>query len=185
MANDGLGARAEERSATMIGAMDVHRELLARQIAHEIVRLPRVVLTADEFPAALGLPAAQCVATRLYFVDEVPTAIAVPAGTAPQLHAIVAALDATTMRPATSLQTNQLTRYSAGLVCAAMLPPATPLFVDSRVDLTGTVYLPTGDTGTALGISGATFLRLTRARLAHLADVDVIALPRDLSRIPI
>jgi len=167
----------------MIGAMDVHRELLAREVPHEIVRLPRVVLNASELPEALRLPPSQCVATRIYFVDEVPTAIAVPALSTPEPRAILAALDAITLRPATSEQTNEPTRYAAGLVSAVMLPSSIPLFVDARLDMTGVVYLPTGDTGTALGISGAAFFRLTRARLAHLVDVPVIELPQDLRHV--
>ncbi len=167
----------------MIGAMDVHRELLAREIPHEIVRLPRVVLNASELPDALRLPPPQCISTRIYFVDEVPTAIAVPALSTPEPRAILAALDAMTLRPATSEQTNELTRYAAGLVSAAMLPPGIPLFIDARIDMTGIVYLPTGDTGTALGISGMTLFGLTRGRLAHLVDVPVIELPHDASRV--
>ena len=167
----------------MIGAMDVHRELLARDIPHEIVRLPRVVLNAQELPEALRVPASQCVVTRIYFVDDEPTAIAVPALSTPEPRAILASLDATALRPATVEQTNEITRYAAGLVSAAFLPKDIPLFVDARLDMTNVIYLPTGDTGTALGISGATFFRLTRARLAHLVDAPVIELPRDVSRI--
>src|SRR3954447_17239389 len=141
----------------MIGAMDVHRELLAREIAHEIVRLPRVVLNADELPDALRLPASQCVATRLYFVDERPVAVAVPALSTAQPRAILAAFDGTTLRPATSQQTNELTQYAAGLVNAAFLPPTIPLLTDTGVDVSGVLYLPTGDTGTALGIQSAAF----------------------------
>ena len=167
----------------MMGAMDIHRELLARDIPHEIVRLPRVVLNAMELPESLRVPASQCVATRIYFVDDVPTAVAVPAMSTPEPGAILAALDAMTLRPATVEQTNQLTGYAAGLVSAAMLPKDIPLFVDARLDMTGVVYLPTGETGTAIGINGATFFRLTNARLAHLVDVDVIELPSDLSHL--
>ena len=167
----------------MIGAMDIHRELLAREIPHEIVRLPRVVLNAMELPEALRVPASQCVATRIYYLDEVPTAVAVPALSTPEPGAILAALDALTLRPATVEQTNALTGYAAGLVSAALLPKDIPLFIDARLDMTGVVYLPTGETGTAIGISGATFFRLTGARLAHLVDVDVIELPYDLSQL--
>ncbi|MDQ1723669.1 MAG: hypothetical protein QOG52_697 [Frankiaceae bacterium] len=167
----------------MIGAMDIHRELLAREIPHEIVRLPRVVLNAMELPDALRVPATHCVATRIYFVDDVPTAVAMPALSTPEPRALLASLDATSLRPATVEQTNELTGYAAGLVSAALLPKDIPLFVDARLDLTGVVYLPTGETGTAIGISGATFFRLTGARLAHLVDDDVIVLPRDLTHI--
>lgn len=167
----------------MIGAMDVHRDLLAREVPHEIVRLPRVLLNASELPEALRVASSQCVATRIYYVDDIPTAIAVPARSTPEPRAILAALDATTLRPATSEQTNELTRYAAGLVSAALLPKDIPLFVDARLDMTGVIYLPTGDTGTALGINGATFFRLTGARLAHLVDVQVIELPRDISAV--
>ncbi|MDQ1681329.1 MAG: hypothetical protein QOI42_2188 [Frankiaceae bacterium] len=167
----------------MIGAMDVHRELLSREIQHEIVRLPRVVLNADELPDALRVPAGQCVTTRLYFVDDRPVAVAVAAMSTPQPAAVLAAVDGTTLRPATSQQTNELTQYAAGLVNAAHLPADIPLYVDADLDVSGTLYLPTGDTGTALGIPSAVFFRLTRARVAHLVEVDVIELPADLSRL--
>jgi Cys-tRNA(Pro)/Cys-tRNA(Cys) deacylase len=167
----------------MIGAMDVHRELLSREIPHEIFRLPRVVLNADELPDLLRVPANQCLGTRLYFVDERPIAVAVAAQRTPQPGAVLAALDGTTLRPATSQQTNELTRYAAGLVNAAHLPVGIPLYVDAEVDVSGTLYLPTGDTGTALGIPSRTFFRLTRARVAHLVEAEVIELPADLSRV--
>jgi Cys-tRNA(Pro)/Cys-tRNA(Cys) deacylase len=169
----------------MIGAMDVHRELLSREVPHEIVRLPRVVLNAEELPDALRLPASQCVTTRIYFVDERAVAIAVPALSTAEPRAILAALDARTLRPATSQQTNELTQYAAGLVNAAFLPDDMPLYVDASIDVTGVIYLPTGDTGTALGITGASFFRLTKARVGRFVDADVIELPADLSRLRI
>ncbi|MDQ1704625.1 MAG: Cys-tRNA(Pro)/Cys-tRNA(Cys) deacylase, partial [Frankiaceae bacterium] len=46
----------------MKDALDVHRSLLAREVPHEVVRLPRLVLSADEIPEAMGLPRDRCVA---------------------------------------------------------------------------------------------------------------------------
>lgn len=167
----------------MIGAMDVHRALLAQEIPHEIVRLPRVILNAEELPDALRIPAAQCLATRIYYVDEQPLAVAVPTLRTAEPRAILAAVDGTTLRPASSQQTNELTRYAAGLVCGALLPPEIPLYVDASLDANGILYLPTGDTGTALGIAASVFFRLTRARVAQLVDAPAIELPQDLSPI--
>ena len=40
----------------MKDALDVHRSLLAREVPHEVIRLPRLVLSADEIPDAIGPP---------------------------------------------------------------------------------------------------------------------------------
>ena len=67
----------------MKDALDVHRSLLAREVPHEIVRLPRPVLTADEIPAVSGLPPERCVTVRLYHADDKIVATLVRAGDIP------------------------------------------------------------------------------------------------------
>jgi hypothetical protein len=44
----------------MNNALTLHRMLLEKDIPHEIVRLPRRISSADQLPAALGLPAKRC-----------------------------------------------------------------------------------------------------------------------------
>ena len=104
------------------GALDVHRELLARDVAHEVVRLSGLVTTADELPRALGVEATSCLAVRCYSTDLGFVAVLVHAGVVPEPSAVLIALGAHTLRPATADEVNAATDYAAGLVSPLCLP---------------------------------------------------------------
>lgn len=157
----------------MKGALDIHRELLARDVQHEIVRLPRVVLQADEIPDALRLPADDCLAVRMYVADGTMVAVAVRAGQTPDPTALLAAVSARAVRPATAQEVNAKTDFAAGLVCPALLPDDVPLYVDASVGATDVLYTPTGDTGTALGIRTGDLLLVSGARVAELSHAPL------------
>jgi prolyl-tRNA editing enzyme YbaK/EbsC (Cys-tRNA(Pro) deacylase) len=157
----------------MKGALDIHHELLARDVPHEIVRLPRVVLQADEIPDALGLAPAQCLALRMYVADGELVAVGVPAGSTPDPAALLAALGARSLRPATAQEVNARTEFAAGLVSPVLLPDDVPLYVDAAVGLRDVLYAPTGDTGTALGIRTGDLLMASGARVADLSETPL------------
>src|SRR3954466_3406125 len=94
----------------MKDALDVHRSLLAREVPHEVIRLPRVVLSADEIPDALGLPPEPCVAVRLCRADDQIAAVIVRSGDTPHPGAVLAALGARTLRQARADEGKQLTQ---------------------------------------------------------------------------
>src|SRR3954452_8798774 len=152
----------------MLDALDVHRALLAREVPHEVVRLPRMVLSADEIPDVLDLPASRCVAVRLYLADDQPVAVIVRAGELPHPGAVLAALGARTLRAARADLVNQITDYAAPLVCPVLLPESMPVLADSCVGHTDVIYAPTGDGGTALGIASRWLLTASRASVAEL-----------------
>src|ERR1700738_3601910 len=90
---------------TMKDALAIHRMLLERETLHEIVRLPRLIANADELPDVLGLPASQCLATRIYTSQaapgmaqgrsaQLPAAVVVTAGSASPDEAVRSALGA-------------------------------------------------------------------------------------------
>lgn len=157
----------------MKGALDIHRELLSRDVPHEIVRLPRVVLQADEIPDALGLTPAQCVAVRMYVADGDLVAVGVSAGRTPEPAALLAALGARALRPATAAEVNARTDFAAGLVSPVLLPDDVPLYVDTALGASDVLYAPTGDTGTALGIRTGELLVVTGARVADLSEAPL------------
>ena len=156
----------------MLDALDVHRALLAREIPHEVVRLPRLVLSADEIPEVMGLPASRCVVVRLYLADDRPAAVIVRAGELPHPGAVLAALGARSLRAARSDLVNQITDFAAPLVCPVLLPESMPVLADSCVGHTDVVYAPTGDGGTALGIASRWLLTASRASVAELCAPD-------------
>ena len=155
----------------MRGALDVHRELLARDVPHEVVRLPSRLLSADDLPAALGLEHG-CVAVRCYAVERGGrssfAAVLVPAGAVPAPEALLDALSARSVRPARPEQVNAVTDYAAGLVCPVGLPPEVEVLADEAVLHCPTSYCALGEGGVALGIRTPDLLAVTGAGAAAL-----------------
>ena len=155
----------------MRGALDVHRELLARDVPHEVVRLPGRVVSADDLPAALGLEDG-CVVVRCYLVERNGrtsfTAVLVPAGAVPAPAALLDALSARSVRPARPEQVNARTDCAAGLVCPVGLPPDVEVLADEVLERCPTSYCALGEGGVALGIRTRDLLDVVGARTAPL-----------------
>ena len=103
----------------MKGALDIHRELLGRGVSHEIVRLPRMILTADELADALGLPAAACRVVKVFLADDRLVGALLPPGQLPSPAALLTATGAEGVRLAPMDVVNAATDYAAGLVALA------------------------------------------------------------------
>jgi prolyl-tRNA editing enzyme YbaK/EbsC (Cys-tRNA(Pro) deacylase) len=158
-------------------ALDVHRALLADAVPHEILRLRSPVLTADDLPRALGVPRTSCAAVRCYRTTEdggsAMVAVLVRAGDVPDPSSLLTALDVSSVRPATAAEVNEATDYAAGLVSPLCLPDDVLLLADAALGGSDVLYVPTGETGVALGIgvrdllvaSGAKVTTLTAGRL--------------------
>lgn len=152
----------------MNDALAIHRDLLSRGVAHEIVRLRRIILSADELPEALGLAADRCLAVRMYEADDRLVAVCVPAGTTVAPTALLAATRAGRLGMAPPDRVNTETQFAAGLVAPILLPDSVPLFVDSTLAGAEVVYTPTGESGTALGIHTTDLLSLTGGRVGPM-----------------
>ncbi|MCW2665261.1 MAG: hypothetical protein JWN57_223 [Frankiales bacterium] len=152
----------------MKGALDVHRELLARDVPHEVVRLPRPVVSADDLPAALGLEPSVCVALRCYVAGTRMAVVMVRAGATPEPSALLDALGADTLRAATAAEVNAATDYAAGLVSPICLPDDVELLADSALGGADVLYTAAGEGGVALAIRTRDLLVTTGARVATL-----------------
>src|SRR5438874_309785 len=97
-------------------ALDLHLELLGRDVPHEIVRLPYAVTSVADLPDALGVPANQCMAVRVYVAEDRMVAFGLPVGEQPPLKDLMRAANARTLRPATAQEVNAATEFRAGLV---------------------------------------------------------------------
>jgi prolyl-tRNA editing enzyme YbaK/EbsC (Cys-tRNA(Pro) deacylase) len=153
------------------GALDVHRELLARDVPHEVVRLPGRALSADDLPRLLDLDAG-CLAVRCYEVEggEVRfAAVLVPAGTTPDPAVLADLLRAEAVRPARPDVVNAATGYAAGLVSPLCLPDGVLLLADAAVAAVEVSWCPLGEGRTALGIRTRDLLVTSGARVASLA----------------
>jgi prolyl-tRNA editing enzyme YbaK/EbsC (Cys-tRNA(Pro) deacylase) len=167
------------------GALDVHRELLARGVPHEMVRLPGRATTADDLPRLLGLPSG-CVAVRCYEAVRpegvVFVAVLVPAGREPHPDALRKALGAEEVRPARAEAVNAVTDFSAGLVSPVGLPPEVELLADAALGASDVSYCPVGEGEVVLGIRTRDLLVATGARAASLTAVAPASRVLDLDR---
>lgn len=165
----------------MRAALDVHRELLARGVPHEVARLRGRAASADDLPRLLDLSAG-CVAVRVYEVVREDAlalaAVLVPAGSLPDPLALLQALDACTVRLAPDDVVNARTRYAAGLVSPVCLPADVEVLADTAVSESEVSWCALGEGGVALGIRTADLLLAAGARAvplsgpARLAAVD-------------
>ena len=154
----------------MKDALDVHRSLLAREVPHEVVRLPRLVLSADEIPDVMGLPAERCIATRIYHCDDHLVAVLVRATEQPHPGAVLAALRGRSLRAAEPGVVNAVTDFAATLVSPLLLPGDMPVLADACVGHVDVVYAATGDGGTVIGIPSRWLLTATGAVVAELCS---------------
>jgi Cys-tRNA(Pro)/Cys-tRNA(Cys) deacylase len=164
----------------MLGPLDIHQYLLAHDVHHEIVRLPRPIASADHLREALGVPAARCLAVHPFRAGtpagDVLVLVLSPSDATfdlPTLAANLAELlhddlgptaDLTPAKPDT---VSSRTDYLAGHL-APLLLPADVIVVatQSVVDLANSIiYTASGDGGTALGIRATDLLTLSRAVL--------------------
>ncbi len=153
----------------VMGALDVHRVLLDAGVPHEVVRLRRSVLSADDLPAALGLPAQECVAVRCYVADGRTVAVLMQAGQVPDPVALLDALGVRSARPATAGEVNAATDCAAGLVSPVGLPADVALLADSALGAADVVYTAAAEGGVALGIHVRDLLVHTGARTTTLS----------------
>ncbi len=168
----------------MKGALDVHRDLLARDVPHEVVRLRTRLLTADDLPRVLQVELG-CVAVRCYVVERAGAArpafaaVLVPAGTLPSPRLLLEALHARSVRPAAHDQVNAATDYAAGLVSPVCLPEDVELLADAGLRASDVSYCALGEGGVALGIRTADLLAATGARVAVLTAPRSAATPAE------
>lgn len=155
----------------MKGALDVHRELLARDVPHEMVRLSGRAGSGDDLPRLLGLPRG-CVVVRCYTVTRDSgtgfAAVLVPAGRAPEPAALLSALGARAATPAPPEAVNAVTDYAAGLVSPLCLPARVELLADAALGESDVCYCPVGEAQVVLGIRTRDLLVTTGARVATL-----------------
>ena len=158
----------------MKSALDVHRELLARGVPHEMVRIRgTVALSADDLPRALDVDPLSCVAVRCYVTDHGLAAAVVPAGQVPEPTALLDALGARTLRAASAHEVNLATDCAAGLVSPVGLPADLPLVADAALSAREVLYCPVGEGGVALGIRTADLLAASGARSVALTPLPL------------
>lgn len=164
----------------MRGPIDVTRELLAADVAHEIVHLRRRIDDAAELPGVLGVASRSCLAVRLYESDRGLVAALVPADRAPATTALARAAGAERVTTSDPRRVSALTDFHPSLVAPVGLPEGVTTVADAALRDADVVYTPTGDGSTALKIHAGDLLSITGATLAALVEPGVVL---DLTRV--
>jgi Cys-tRNA(Pro)/Cys-tRNA(Cys) deacylase len=162
----------------MLGPLDIHRYLLAHDVHHEIVRLPRPAASAQHLAEVLGLAPRRCLAIHPFHAmtadGDVLVLVLAPADVQldhPLLTRQLAEVllcqlgPSTTFAPAGADLVSGRTDYLAGHLAPLLLPPDVHVVATQGVfELAASiVYTATGDGGTALGIAAADVLNLSHA----------------------
>lgn len=170
----------------MKSALDVHRELLAREVRHEMVRVRGRLACADDLPRMLDLREG-CAAVRCYTITDPReggmVAVLVASGVLPDLVSLREALGARSVRPSTPAEVNAATDFAAGLVSPVGLPPTVPLLVDAELARRHVLYTAAGEGGIALGIRTRDLLVATGAQVAPLGRSLQVDLEADLDQV--
>ena len=161
----------------MRAALDVHQDLLARGMPHEVIRLRTRVASADDLPRLLDVPAG-CASVRCYVAERAGgtafAALLVPAGTVPDEGVVCRALLAVAVTPATDEQVNLATGFAAGLVSPIGLPADVEVLIDTTLTGHDVVYCALGESGVALGIRTVDLLVASSARTVPLTGLAAL-----------
>lgn len=158
----------------MKDALAIHRWLLAHQVHHEIVRLPRPITRADELPGTLSAAPGRCVTVTVFEVAprigrEFVVGVVHTLATPPRPAAVSRLLGVRTVRVAPAHLVNEATDYAAGLVGPLLLPEDLPLFVDDRLDTDAEpVFSAVGERHAVLSMRALDLIRLLRGKTVDL-----------------
>lgn len=160
----------------MQDALAIHRWLLAHQIHHEIVRLPRALASAADLPRVLGVPARTCVGVNVFEATlrsaREPVAVIGSIAIPSRLSRIAEVMGAERVRPATDDVINSATDYAAGLVGPLLLPDRLNVLIDQRLidglDPDELVHTATGERRTALRLRAVHLFALVVAKPVEL-----------------
>ncbi|NJP91571.1 hypothetical protein HCN51_19260 [Nonomuraea sp. FMUSA5-5] len=158
----------------MKDALAIHRWLLAHQVHHEIVRLPRPMTCAEELPEAVSAAPERCLMVTVLEVTtwvgrEVVVGVTSPVSSPPRPGALGGLLRARQVRPAPAHVINATTDYACGLVCPLLLPESLPMFIDDRLLAdTEPFFTATGERHTALSMRSLDLLAVLPGKMVDL-----------------
>ncbi|MFD1932789.1 aminoacyl-tRNA deacylase [Nonomuraea mangrovi] len=157
----------------MKDALAIHRWLLAHQVHHEIVRLPRPMTCAEELPATISAAPERCVAVTVFErhsrLGREAVAVVSTVADLPTPRTVGLLLDSRNISPAPAFAINASTDYAAGLICPLLLPHDLFVLIDERMPADGGfVFTPTGERHTALRLHALDLLRLVRGKAVDL-----------------
>jgi len=150
---------------------DVHDELAAKDIPHEIVHLPSSSKTAQLAATALGVDLGDVVKSLLFMLDDERPVLALVTGDATvEADVLARETGAARVRLARGREVREHTGYSPGAVSPCALATAIPVIADPGVFAPEVVYCGGGTTSTMLRIRSADLAALLRPRTLPIAE---------------
>ncbi len=150
---------------------DVHDELAAKDIPHEIVHLPSSSKTAQLAATALGVDLGDVVKSLLFMLDDERPVLALVTGDATvEADVLARETGAARVRLARGREVREQTGYSPGAVSPCALATAIPVIADPGVFAPEIVYCGGGTTSTMLRIRSADLAALLRPRTLPIAE---------------
>ena len=150
---------------------DVHDELLASGIPHEILRLPSSSRTAELAAEALGVEVGDVVKSLLFVLDDERPVLALVTGDSTvDEGALARETGATDVRLARAHEVRECTGYRPGAVPPCALATDVPVVADPGVFAPEVVYCGGGTTTTLLKIRGSDLDALLGARKLPIAS---------------
>ena len=150
---------------------DVHDDLTAKSVPHEIVHLPSSSRTAQLAADALGVPVGDVVKSLLFQLDETrPVLVLVPGDATVDVDALARDAGALQVRLARSREVRELTGYEPGAVSPCALATEVQVVADPGVFAPEVVYCGGGTTTTMLKIRSADLEALLKPRRLPVAD---------------
>jgi Cys-tRNA(Pro)/Cys-tRNA(Cys) deacylase len=158
----------------MKDALAIHRWLLAHQVHHEIVRLPRPMTCADELPEAVSAAPERCMVVTVFEVAtrigrEVVVAVVSTVAAPPRPGVVGGLLGVRRVRPAPAHLVNSATDYADGLVSPLLLPESLPVLIDDQLIADDEpMFTATGERHTALTLRAFDLLTLLSGKTVDL-----------------
>ena len=146
---------------------EVHDELDAKGVAHEIIHLVSSSRTAQLAAEALGVPVSDVIKSLVFEVDGRPVLALVGGDATVDADALAREMGAREVALARSRQVRELTGYQPGAVPPCALATDLPVIADPGVFAPEVVYCGGGTTTTMLKIRSA--------------DLDALLEPRKLA----
>lgn len=149
---------------------DVHDELAAHDIPHEIVRLPSSTRSAPLAAEALGVDVGHVVKSLLFVLDEERPVLALVTGDATvDAEVLASETGAAQIRLARTREVRSWTGYHPGGVSPCALATDVPVVADPGVFMPETVYCGGGTETTMLKIRSAHLEALLQPRRLRIA----------------
>lgn len=153
----------------MRSSIDVHNLLRERDILHEIIPMTHPINSAEMMAGVLNLSKNEVFASHLYFFDDEPVILMLPAGRKACEKKLAKVISAFLIRPASEAETSEMTGYINGSIPPVAFHLQIGVIMDETLSGEAVLYTTAGDRFTILKIKPTDLLKVTAALTADIS----------------